>query len=178
MRKKVLAGLVGMAVLSALAGLAVVAQGFGPASASVVAQSPASSSPPQAQPAVQKKYDLLLRGGRVIDPRNKISAVRDVAIAAGKIAAVEAKIDPADALKTVDVSGLHVTPGLVDIHTHVFAGTGERARMPATTASTRTASRCASASPRSRTPDARGGATSTTSSSGSSIGRRRACSPS
>jgi dihydroorotase len=79
-----------------------------------------------AAPAPGPKYDLLLRGGHVIDPRNKISAVRDVAIAGGKIAEVAGKINPADALKTVDVSGLHVTPGLIDIHVHVFAGTGER----------------------------------------------------
>ena len=77
-------------------------------------------------PAAAPKYDLLLRGGHVIDARNKISAVRDVAIAGGKIAAVEAKINPADALKTVDVAGLYVTPGLVDIHTHTYTGTGER----------------------------------------------------
>src|SRR5262245_10084483 len=78
------------------------------------------------QSAAQQKYDLLLKGGHVIDPKNKISAVRDVAIANGKVAAVAAKIDPAEALKVVDVSGYYVTPGLVDIHVHVFAGTGER----------------------------------------------------
>jgi dihydroorotase len=76
----------------------------------------------QAQP----KYDLLLRGGHVIDAKNHLSAVRDVAIASGKVAAVAERIDPADALKTVDVAGLYVTPGLVDIHTHVYAGTGEK----------------------------------------------------
>ena len=74
----------------------------------------------------QQKYDLLLRGGHVIDPRNKIDAIRDVAIANGKIAAVAEKIDPAGAFKSVDLAGLYVTPGLVDIHVHVFAGTGER----------------------------------------------------
>jgi dihydroorotase len=74
----------------------------------------------------QQKYDLLLKGGHVIDPRNKISAVRDVAIADGKVAAVAANIAPADALKVVDASGYYVTPGLVDIHVHVYAGTGER----------------------------------------------------
>ena len=79
-----------------------------------------------AQTKVQPKYDLVLRGGRVIDPRNQISAVRDVGIANGKIAAVAAGIDTADALKVVDVSGLYVTPGLIDIHTHVYTGTGER----------------------------------------------------
>ena len=76
--------------------------------------------------SAQKKYDLLLQGGHVVDPRNNISAVRDVAIASGKIAAVSAKIDPADAAKIIDVRGLFVTPGLVDIHTHVYAGTGEK----------------------------------------------------
>src|SRR5215475_9773388 len=76
--------------------------------------------------AAQQKYDLLLKGGRVIDPKNKISAVRDVAIANGKVAAVAAKIDPAEAFKVVDVTGYYVTPGLIDIHVHVFAGTGER----------------------------------------------------
>ena len=79
---------------------------------------------PAQQP--QPKYDLLLKGGHVIDPRNRISAVRDVAIADGKVAAVAAGIDPAGALKVVDVSGLYVTPGLIDIHVHVYAGTGER----------------------------------------------------
>ncbi len=74
----------------------------------------------------QTQYDLLLQGGHVIDAKNKISAVRDVAILDGKIAAVEARIDPAKALKVVNLRGLYVTPGLVDIHVHVYAGTGER----------------------------------------------------
>src|SRR5262249_11356589 len=74
----------------------------------------------------QPRYDLLLQGGHVIDAKNGISAVRDVAIKDGKIAAVAAKLDPKDALKSVNVSGLYVTPGLIDIHVHVFAGTGER----------------------------------------------------
>src|SRR6266487_1894078 len=76
--------------------------------------------------SAQQKYDLLLKGGHVIDPRNRISAVRDVAIANGKVAAVAANIAPAEALKVVDASGHYVTPGLVDIHVHVYAGTGER----------------------------------------------------
>ena len=74
----------------------------------------------------QPKYDLLLRGGHVIDPRNGISAVRDLAIAGSKVAAVAPRIDPAEAAKAVDVSGLYVTPGLIDIHVHVFTGTGEK----------------------------------------------------
>jgi dihydroorotase len=71
------------------------------------------------------QYDLLLQGGHVIDAKNKISAVRDVGIRDGKIAAVEPHLDPAQALKVVNVRGLYVTPGLVDIHVHVYAGTGE-----------------------------------------------------
>jgi dihydroorotase len=74
----------------------------------------------------QPAYDLLLRGGHVIDAKNNIDAVRDVAIHNGTIAAVAPHLDPASALKVVDVSGLYVTPGLVDIHVHVYAGTGER----------------------------------------------------
>jgi dihydroorotase len=76
--------------------------------------------------AAEPKYDLLLRGGHLIDPRSGTSAVRDVAVAGGKVAAIAAQIDPATAFKTVDVSGLYVTPGLVDMHVHVYAGTGER----------------------------------------------------
>lgn len=68
-------------------------------------------------------YDLVLKGGHVIDPRNNIDAVRDVAILDGKIAAVAATV-PGAARRIVDVSGLYVTPGLVDIHVHVYAGTG------------------------------------------------------
>src|SRR6266568_340649 len=74
----------------------------------------------------QTSYDLILQGGHVIDAKNGISAVRDVALKDGRVAAVAAHIDPALAVKTVNVSGLYVTPGLIDIHVHVFAGTGER----------------------------------------------------
>ncbi len=73
----------------------------------------------------QTQYDLLLRGGQVIDAKNEVSAVRDVAIRDGKIAAVADHIDPASAFKVVDASGLYVTPGLIDIHVHVYASTGE-----------------------------------------------------
>ena len=74
----------------------------------------------------EAEYDLLLKGGHVIDGKNRISAVRDVAIKDGRIAAVAADIPASRALKTVDVSGLYVTPGLVDIHAHLYTGTGER----------------------------------------------------
>ncbi|MFN7947400.1 MAG: amidohydrolase/deacetylase family metallohydrolase [Blastocatellia bacterium] len=77
--------------------------------------------------AAQAKYDLLLKGGHVLDPKNNLSERRDVAIRGGVIAAVEKHIDPATAARVVDVTGLYVTPGLVDIHVHVYAGTGMKA---------------------------------------------------
>ena len=73
-----------------------------------------------AQPA----YDLLLKGGHVIDGRNGIDGVRDVGIKSGRIAAVAPDIPASQATKTVDARGLYVTPGLVDIHVHVYTGEG------------------------------------------------------
>ena len=73
-----------------------------------------------------QEYDLLLKGGHVIHAKNGISGIRDVAIAAGKIAAVAPSIDANQARRVVDVSSLYVTPGLVDIHVHVFADTMAR----------------------------------------------------
>jgi dihydroorotase len=67
-------------------------------------------------------FDFLIKGGHVIDARNGISAVRDVAVKDGKVAAVAANIPAERALKTVDASGLYVTPGLIDIHVHIFPG--------------------------------------------------------
>jgi dihydroorotase len=77
----------------------------------------ASRSAAQAPP-----FDLLLKGGHVIDPANNVDAVLDVAIAGGKIAAVGKDIPAAQAKKVVDVTGLYVTPGLIDIHYHVGHG--------------------------------------------------------
>jgi dihydroorotase len=68
--------------------------------------------------AAQPTYDLLIKGGRVLDPSLRLDAVRDVAIARGRIAAVESHI-AADAADTIDARGMLVVPGLIDIHTHV-----------------------------------------------------------
>jgi dihydroorotase len=71
-------------------------------------------------------YDTILKGGHVIDPKNQISAVRDVAIKDGKIAAVAANIAASQGRQIINVPNLYVVPGLVDIHVHVYAGTGEK----------------------------------------------------
>jgi dihydroorotase len=71
-----------------------------------------------------QSYDLLIRNGRVIDPKNKIDAKMDIAVSDGKIAKVASKIE-GTARQTIDASDLIVTPGLIDIHGHVFHGTQE-----------------------------------------------------
>lgn len=65
-------------------------------------------------------YDLLLKGGHVIDPANEIDGIRDVAVTGTTIAAVAPDIPSAQAKKTVDMSGLFVVPGLIDLHGHTF----------------------------------------------------------
>jgi len=67
-------------------------------------------------------YDLLIKGGHVLDPANNVDAVLDVAVSAGKIAAVAKDIPAAQAKKVVDAKGLYIVPGLVDIHYHIGHG--------------------------------------------------------
>ena len=67
-------------------------------------------------------YDLLIKGGTVVDPSQGIHGVNDVAIEDGKIARVAPDIDATEASQVVEVKGKVVTPGLIDLHTHVFAG--------------------------------------------------------
>jgi len=67
--------------------------------------------------AFAASYDLIIKGGRVIDPSVRLDAIRDVAISGGRIVAVEARI-AGDASDTLDAHGKLVVPGLIDIHTH------------------------------------------------------------
>ncbi|GAB3021771.1 amidohydrolase/deacetylase family metallohydrolase [Spirosoma pulveris] len=68
-------------------------------------------------------YTLLIKGGHLIDPKNNIDAVMDVAITDGKVTQVAKSIDAKQARQVVDAKGMYVTPGLIDIHGHVFYGT-------------------------------------------------------
>lgn len=67
-------------------------------------------------------YDLLLKGGHVIDPANHINRLMDVAVKGDRIAAVAPDIPAVEAGKVVNVNGLYVTPGLIDIHVHIGQG--------------------------------------------------------
>ncbi|MBU2955877.1 amidohydrolase/deacetylase family metallohydrolase [Marinobacter sp. F3R08] len=67
-----------------------------------------------------RPYDLLLKSGRVVDPANRTDGIFDIAISGGRIAAVEADINPALACEVFDVENKLITPGLIDTHAHVF----------------------------------------------------------
>ena len=67
-------------------------------------------------------YDLILRGGRVVDPSQKLDAVTDVGFSAGKVARIGAGLQAGAGTDIRDVSGRIVTPGLIDLHTHVYWG--------------------------------------------------------
>lgn len=69
-----------------------------------------------------QQIDLLIKGGHVIDPKNNINSKMDVAIVAGKIFKVDTNIPAGDAKKIIDATGLYVSPGLINMHTHVYAG--------------------------------------------------------
>jgi dihydroorotase len=73
--------------------------------------------------AFTQSYDIVIKGGHVIDPKNNIDAVMDVAINAGKIVKLDNNIDTKQTAQVVNAKGLYVTPGLIDLHAHVFFGT-------------------------------------------------------
>ena len=72
--------------------------------------------------AYAQHYDIVIKGGHVIDPENNIDGVMDIAVKDGKIALVSGNINVSDAVQVVIARGLYVIPGIIDIHTHVFYG--------------------------------------------------------
>ena len=73
--------------------------------------------------SIAQSFDIVIKGGHLIDPKNNIDAVMDVAITDGKIVSVANNIDAKHSAQTVDAKGMYVVPGLIDIHAHVFFGT-------------------------------------------------------
>ena len=67
-------------------------------------------------------FDLLLKGGRVIDPSQDLDGARDIAFEAGKVAEIKADIPPESAREVRDATGRIVCPGLIDLHSHVYWG--------------------------------------------------------
>lgn len=74
------------------------------------------------QSEAAKPYSIVIKGGRIIDPKNNIDAVMDIAIKDGKIAAIAKTIDGNQGTQVVNAKGMYITPGLVDIHVHFFWG--------------------------------------------------------
>ncbi len=98
-------------------------QGAGAAGANGAAGAPRRVGGGRGGAALQPNplpYDLLLKNGHVIDAKNNIDRVTDVAIKDGKIAAVGNNLKTSDAAKTIDVTGDYVTPGLIDLHEHLY----------------------------------------------------------
>jgi len=67
-------------------------------------------------------YELLIKGGTLIDPAQSVHALRDVAFSQGKVAAVAGDIPRTEAAAVVDAAGRLVTPGMIDLHVHIFEG--------------------------------------------------------
>jgi dihydroorotase len=91
----------------------------------VVTDAPATAlADPEPSTEEAARYDLLIKGGKVLDPLQQIEAVMDVAVASGKIARLALDIPESEARRVIPAEGKIVTPGLIDIHTHVFPFVG------------------------------------------------------
>src|SRR3954466_13907560 len=90
----------------------------GSAAAAVMSQALSSTAEAAMGPA--DKFDLVIKGGDVLDPSQSLRGKRDIGIRWGVVEAIEPEIAPARALKTIDASGKLVTPGLIDLHCHVY----------------------------------------------------------
>ena len=73
--------------------------------------------------ATAQTYSIVIKGGHLIDPKNNIDGLNDIAITDGKVALIAKNIDSKEGKQVVDATGLYISPGLIDIHTHVYQGT-------------------------------------------------------
>ena len=73
------------------------------------------------------KYDLLLTNGEVLDPASGLRGAMDIGIAGGKIVAVAPSLSAGEARRTISARGRLVTPGLVDLHAHIFVNAHDMA---------------------------------------------------
>ena len=73
--------------------------------------------------AMAQTYSIVIKGGHVIDPKNNIDAVMDIAIKDGKIALLAKNIDEKEGKQVINAKDMYVTPGIIDIHVHVYYGT-------------------------------------------------------
>ncbi len=74
-------------------------------------------------PVIAQKYNIIVKGGHIIDPKNNINEVMDIAVKDGRIALVSKNIDSKEGIQVVNAGGFYVTPGLIDMHVHVYQGT-------------------------------------------------------
>src|SRR3954464_7884431 len=88
--------------------------------ASSIALATATGAPANAAMGPNDKFDLLIKGGDVLDPSQSLRGKRDIGIRWGAIEAIENEIPAGRAAKTIDASGKLVTPGLIDLHSHVY----------------------------------------------------------
>ena len=72
------------------------------------------------------QWDILIKGGTVVDPGQGLHGPSDVAVSGDKIAAVDTNLDPANAAKVIDATGKIVTPGFIDLHVHNYTQRGNR----------------------------------------------------
>jgi len=70
-----------------------------------------------------QEYDLVIKQGHLIDPKNEINEIMDIAIADGKVAKVSSSLTDYKAKMVIEAKGMYVIPGIIDIHTHTFFGT-------------------------------------------------------
>jgi dihydroorotase len=105
-------------------------RGFLVTLAATLAPGPLTADAPAVHARSARRFDLVVRGGRLLDPGQGIDGLRDIGITAGKVALVADSISESEASRVLDATGRIVTPGLIDVHAHVFDGVAQVAIQP------------------------------------------------